>query len=675
MAVSEAPSLLKATAVFNPAASALGFLVPLFPGFDGDNQAYVQRFHRPDRLLGFTEVSWPDEGATRIPTTLAVAVGDESLWGFAFPDEEPLVLPWRLFRSEMRRRIDDPCFEGKPGLLFDVVDGLDIEEAKERVYLAAFEAYEQHGSGVAERWRDRSILEPLLQGAIAPHPPVGSVDKPRGLAARLSDGELLIELRHESADLVRDKLMRAYERLAERHPKLFPRRVALSITDGLAKATGGVSSRRTTVVAIHGRLAERELARDRWLARGIEVVDARALTDFPRRKGEQRQVVIVSALADWADPSPRAIDADHAVAVLMTTAMAPLVSEADMRTGSSIPTVVTFSPYGTSRIAGDPLSMVSRLITTMVECWKEGEALLPAEHNSVVRESRPMSADVAATACGLLGRALRVEAPVDTPARLVLDRGIPPRMQVDLSEALASALPMLETRVVDARAVAGRSIPMLITERPTTGDGRENLREGVKRLLRLRGWHAENHNGGMLKAWDETHNFSVLIARHNNEIRKLHHPSDRPSFGRSSLLVVHESPRREWLLAGNLGQYFHVSLEDIALMVPGTQWVWPILRRQLRGQANRPSLTTLKLFAALAAEALVAGRYQNSIVKFDPDKAVRLLVGPDCVEHVRISSEDAPDDGAQLILSGMRSEIEPYLRIHIADEGPFVEIV
>ncbi len=678
MALNDGPTRLTATAVFNPTASSPGFLVPLFPGQDGDNQTYVQRYGRPERLLEFTAVSWPDEGATEISAPLAATVGDESLWGFAFPDEEPLVLPWRLFRAEMTKRLQDPCFDGKPGLLFDVVEGLDIEEAKERVYLAAFEAYAKHGSRVAEQWRDRSILEPVLQEAIAQHLPGGQTQQPRLLMANLVEGQLSIELRHERTERIRGEIASAYEHLAKRHPKLFPRQVVIAISEGLTPPLATSPSSRTTVVAVHGRLAERELARGHWRERGIEIVDADQLQDLPTAIGERRQVVYVSALGDWNDRSPRAVEADHAVAILMTTAMSPLVREGDMRVESSMPTIVAFSPYGTSRFGGDPLTMVSRLIATLAECWQKGERLPAAPHSSLIRESKPISSDLAGTACSLVGRALRVQAPIDAPAHLVLDDRMPERMQAALSEALSSAMNIAKTHLIGSRAVRGRPIPMLLVQRPTEfgyGQGRDNLREGVRRILEIRGWHTAEGEQGLLRARDHTHNFSVMVARHNNELPNEPPPPDRPGFGRAPMLVVHESPRREWLLAGNLGANFHVGLEDLALMLPGTQWVWPILRRQLRGQAKRGSTNTLRLFTALAVEALTAGRYQESIVKFDPDKAVRMLSGPDRLEHTRLSSEDAPEDGAQLILSGMHDEVESYLRLHIQDEGPFVEIM
>lgn len=675
MAVNAGPSLLRATAVFNPTASVPGFLVPIFPGFDGDNRAYVQRYRRPESLLGFTETSWPDEGSVDIPPTLAVAIGDESIWAFAFPGEEPLVLPWRLFRSEMRRRIEDPCFGGRPGLLFDVVEGLDIEEAKGSVFLAAFEAYERHGRAAAERWRDRSILEPTLQKAIAERIEAEEDDGSQLLTASLSNGELSVELRYRNGEIAREQIVRTYEALAERHPKLFPRQVAFSIVDRMAPTPTGKASDRRTVVAIHGRLSGRGYARERWLERNIEVVDAEDLKDVPKRAGERRQVVFVSALADWNDRSPRAFDAESALAVLMTTTMSPLASEDDMRVGSSMPTLVTFAPYGTSKSGGDPVAMISRLIVTIAACWEKGEALLPAAHNSLVREARPPYPDALSTACGLLGRALRVQAPVDAPARLVLDRRLPHAIQADLGDALRSTFPSLETFVVEPSTPRSRPVPMLFVARPTTiGEGRENLRKGVTRLLTLRGWHVEDERGGLLRARDDTHDFSVAIARHNDEVERSSSPPDRPSFGRASMLVVHENPRREWLLAGNLGHFFHVALEDIALMVPETKWVWPILRRQLRGKLNRRSDTAAKLLAAIAAEALAAGRYQDSIVKFDPDHALRLLLAPDCLEQVRLASDELTETGAQLVLGGMKGEFEPYLKIHIHDDGPFVEV-
>jgi len=57
----------------------------------------------------------------------------------------------------------------EPGLLSGVVDGLDIEEAKERVYLAAFEACGQEpprprlvaSENEGRRWQRTQVRRPL----------------------------------------------------------------------------------------------------------------------------------------------------------------------------------------------------------------------------------------------------------------------------------------------------------------------------------------------------------------------------------------------------------------------------------------------------------------------------------------------------------------------------------
>ncbi|MFN1208278.1 hypothetical protein ACKXGD_15005, partial [Enterococcus lactis] len=62
----------------------------------------------------------------------------------------------------MRARVEDPKLVDKPLQLFDIVDTLDFDEFKPGIYSRAYRAYAEMGPTAADRWRDRSILEPAL---------------------------------------------------------------------------------------------------------------------------------------------------------------------------------------------------------------------------------------------------------------------------------------------------------------------------------------------------------------------------------------------------------------------------------------------------------------------------------------------------------------------------------
>jgi hypothetical protein len=84
------------------------------------------------------------------------------------------------------------------------------------------------------------------------------------------------------------------------------------------------------------------------------------------------------------------------------------------------------------------------------------------------------------------------------------------------------------------------------------------------------------------------------------------------------------APKREQLLVGNSGQFFHIALEDIAMMEPQTLWIWSVLERQLLVSTRQPTLAALRLSAGLIAEAINLGRVQTSFVDVDWDEVARL---------------------------------------------------
>lgn len=278
----------------------------------------------------------------------------------------------------------------------------------------------------------------------------------------------------------------------------------------------------------------------------------------------------------------------------------------------------------------------------------------------------------------MFARALRAKAPVKGPAVLFYDARLPDTKQRELSGLLSAVLDIKAVHVIEPTAISGRALPMMLVERPLPqefSDDRDNLLEGVQRLLTLRGWTVHDRPEGSIRISDETHEFEIIVKRHNEEEPQDNSKPLRPAFGRAPLLVVHEAPKKEWLVEGNLGSLFHVGLEDIGLMVPGTSWIWPVLRRQLgMGSAQFRSPSAVALLAALAAEAFDLGRYHQSLAEFDLERATDVLRSGDKRAAIRLSSAKPPADGAELILSGMGGTVEPYLRLRIRNDGPFVEV-
>jgi hypothetical protein len=203
-----------------------------------------------------------------------------------------------------------------------------------------------------------------------------------------------------------------------------------------------------------------------------------------------------------------------------------------------------------------------------------------------------------------------------------------------------------------------------------------SMQEGVVRLLRMRGWHVER-NERSLTIFVENRKFTAVIVDRKKDIPAEDHALARPSFGRSHLLIIHQSPTRETLLIGNRGQYSHITLEDISLMRPDTQWIWPILRGQLDFRSVRKSLAALRLVSSLAAEAIHMDRIEfPSAQRGELSQLVSLLQADDCERFVDLVSRSRPDKGFRLRIR-MGDPVgnlpaDPELNLRIEDSGPIV---
>lgn len=141
--------------------------------------------------------------------------------------------------------------------------------------------------------------------------------------------------------------------------------------------------------------------------------------------------------------------------------------------------------------------------------------------------------------------------------------------------------------------------------------------------------------------------------------------------------MVHSSVSREQLLVGNRGQYFHIGLGQIALMVPGTSWIWPVLRSQLLDQAGKPTLGARRLSAALVAEAVKMGRTSSSAEKVDWDEIATVMGAADCERYVEFYKDGIERDRTLLLADGAGKSDDhgPWpvvVELIIKADGPFV---
>lgn len=205
----------------------------------------------------------------------------------------------------------------------------------------------------------------------------------------------------------------------------------------------------------------------------------------------------------------------------------------------------------------------------------------------------------------------------------------------------------------------------------------ERQREGIKRLFELRGWRIGRDHGRAFDLEDDQRRFSVVIVDRARDIPAEDPDAAAPGLTRAPLLVIHTQARREQLLIGNRGQFFQAAIEDIALLEPGTLWVWKVLNRQLFEPALRPSQGALRLCASLIVEAVRLQRIQQSLSDIDWGQVHGLLASPDCERFVRFAEQRPQRGRATLIIQTAGKSGSDHRQIAvdliIEEDGPVVQ--
>jgi len=697
VALGVSPSQARAVAVFNPTAPEPGFLQPLLVGIGGDNRSFVQLLDGPARLIGFCEVTWPDRDFVTLKDEPLLQVGGEPLWGFLFSDEQPLVAPWSEFREAMRRRVDDPKLADKPLQLFDIVDTLDFEEIKPAIYGRAYRAYFEMGSNAANRWRDRSILEPAMARMLSTlglpshrttvfdglGPGAGAMPR---LRARIADGEVLVSLEGSIGEAENRAFQDAYDRLVAQYSDLFPNGARV-IASHIPRRTGSPPSKAhgTTVVLV-GRIREGNVAYEDWLNRDVEVTDESRYDPALRLHKASRVTILLGLQPDWLQlvNAGDRIGSHPAVIVLLSTSASTLVRDLKFQAQTRLPTVTFFAPFATSSVVGrDPVAPLRPLLDIVQREIVTGPTLdvhrfFGAQHYMLVREPMWANQSHVEVACRLAARALKAGALLGGDARLYSQGGIGNANHVRFAAALSKlfAIDGGEPVHIDTR----RATLLLLVERIAhdglTESG-DRKRRGIMGLFELRGWRIKDDHGRVFDLEDDQRSFSAVIVDQARDLPAEDPDATTPGLTRAPLLVIHTQARREQLLIGNRGQFFHAAIEDIALMEPGTPWVWKVLHRQLFEPAVRSSQGALRLCAALIVEAIRLQRVQQAHSKIDWGHVHELLGSPDCERFVRFIERRSPRGRATVVVqtaekfgSGHR---QIAIELFIEDDGPVVQ--
>lgn len=682
-----APQSAKAISGFNLAAQPIGFLQPLFAGAAGDNQTYVQRLDDFDRVKGFEAVAWPEQGTIRFPDPLEAMVGGEALWAFQFPDAVPLLLPWGRFRDTMRDRLDSPALAARPLLCFDVVQTLGLEQSKPAAFLRAYEAYAKMDRIAAERWRNRSILEPALREAVRRLSPDAS-ERLSTLRIRQSGASFLIEIDENAAAAMARELQAAFREILDRHIAIFPSSSTMDIAPAGRRMSPTRRKAAGVTVILVGKLSEGQLQLPFDHEQSIDIIDADQADRHFHNADFSPVTLIVGMQKEWRHLVAIAeqFESAHPLLIPITSSTAALMRDMEFQARSRHPSISIFAGMSFNSKA-DPSALLRPIVDMLTV---EGERLppvfdphrLPARHNVLLRERIAKRVDEREIACRLGTRALRAGVPPGARADLFIDPDLSWPTPEDWERAFEPLYAVALRGPGEMPQRFGPRHAMLLLERREQhpNEWRHSMREGAQRLLEMRGWDIRPHDS-YLEMSEENRRFSAVIVGTGEEV-----PAEeegelrRPAFGRAALLVIHIDARRETLLIGNRGQYCHVTLSDIASMRPGTSWLWPIIRRQLIAPSRHPTLAALRLAAAVAAEAIRLERVEIISSSTSMDALVRSLEAPDCERFL-----DFLPDGItrREVLMKFRVRVEEetmdvtadaILRLAIEDDGPTLVI-
>jgi hypothetical protein len=677
------PDKARAVGGFNLTAQSIGFLQPLFAGNDGDNQTYIQRLDGLTRIAGFESVAWPERDTVAFESAVPATVSEESLWSFTFPNETPLILPWTKFRDVLRERIESNVFADHPLLQFDVVQTLNLSESKPAIYRRAFSAYARMDHEAANRWRDRAILEPELLDALK-YDGIFTADSRQGLRVRLLDGVARIELA-DFSPLAADLLDRACREIAARYETIFPNIQRIEVLPKPPRPALPFRESKPITIILVGKLSDGELDTSVDYGREIDVINADHISNHLRQNRPSPLFLVLGRQSDWRHliDIGNSIKHLHSLAVVFSTATEPLISDVDLQNALQIPSILMFALTRELTRKANPLTSIRPLIDIFSGIDRRSRKVfdverMPAKHCLLLREEIPPDYETNEIGCKVGARAIRAGARPGARIDLFVDGTIEETKGNEWEQVFE---PLFATSYPSETTIPRRTRKSYLTLLADRLIGERSygpaLQEGATRLLTMRGWRVERNEHGFMIS-DDNRQFPAVFVERKEDTPAEDLILRRPSFGRSHLLVIHASTRREPLLIGNRGQFCHITLEDISLMRPGTQWIWPVLRRQLDAHSARTSLAALRLVASLATEAIQLGRIGHSSIEQGAlDQLVSILQADDCERFVDFAPSRSGGDQSFHLRMNLPDKIENFpldqqIRLNLKDDGPIV---
>jgi hypothetical protein len=511
-----------------------------------------------------------------------------------------------------------------------------------------------------------------------------AMDRRDSVRARLVDGVLRVELAEFDPSAI-NILDNAYQAIASRYDTIFPKFQRVEVLTKASRQGLPVREAKQVTLVLVGQLGNEDPKPPLEYGSEIDVINADHLSSYLRRGRPSSLFLILGRQSDWQQlvDTGNIIKDLSSLAVVFSTATEPLVSDFDIQRELQIPSVLMFALTRDFTRQPNSLRLVRPLIDIMSvkgsgrqDSFDLGR--MPAKHCLMLREEIRPHYDPREVGSRIGARAIRAGIPVGARIDLFVDEQTSREVGIEwgrLFEPLF-AVPYPSERTLQKRS--HRPFLTMLADRTEQDSRFDSVREGVVRLLNLRGWHVERDDERLVIS-NENRQFSAIFVEKNQDAPAEDSISQRPAFGRSHLLVIHSSSNREALLIGNRGQYCHITLEDISLMQPDTQWIWSVLRRQL-GTRTTKSLAALRLAASLAAEAIKMKRIEYSAARRGAlDELVSILEADDCERFVNFMTRPSGRAEGFFMRIHVRSlaqdlPVDPELILRIEDDGPIVVI-
>jgi hypothetical protein len=684
---------------FNLTAQRIGFLQPFFSIGNRVNHPYIQKTSSHNLILAFEETTWPESDTFGIENGITTTVGEESIWAFIFPNEPPLILPWEAFRRRMQELFENSHLIERPLLQFDIATTLGLEDLIGNAALNAYRAYTRYGGNAAGRWRDRYILEPAINEAIG-QPKLTSQNKTQEneeLRVFIENKNLVIETTNENIPPLSEEIKKAYTALCNMYPEIFIENVALKFLVKPSKFFA-VDKKRASRIYLYINSDSTRLFGKTAQENNIIIIDQKTLIAFIQNPSEKDACFIITDSIEekfYLEERANVRSYKNMFFVKIKRGAAKSFERNSDVSEHDLPTICIENTF-TSQINQNFLDAYFIFVLSIVSRQQTPEVSIETIENSarkILETSdavffrvllRPKTTDVYSR-CQIMIQLIRRFIPSGSRVIIYSNDSIQPTRAKIWIDALSAAYKITYTSISIDTKVSRNSVLVCAEQyRNTNNMDVVEATRLVSMAFEMLNWTISRNGSSSLNSFKlhdpkRSKKYDVIVVRKREDWPTQIERRSPSYFDQPKVIIVHLLPKKEEILSGNLGDYFHIALDEIPAIRPGSNWVWSILQQQLSRYKNNNSLTKLRLCAAIALRAIEEGRMERQTESIDSEKIVYALSRPNIDRFVQLSEKWRKSN--EILMRFRKIEFEDYnskniekieIYLKIQREGPTV---